>query len=48
MIHKYINADICSNYDDTIIAHTVRVENFEGVKFRAFQYSVLFGKFRGY
>ena len=26
---------------------TVRVENFEGVNFRAIQYSVLFGKFRG-
>ncbi len=30
------------------VCGTVRVENFEGVKFRAFQYSVLFGKFRGY
>ncbi len=26
---------------------TVRVENFEGLKFRAIQYFVLFGKFRG-
>ncbi len=30
-----------------LLARTVQVENFEGVNFRAIQYSVLFGKFRG-
>ena len=43
--------EICEMCKSTLACRepiaTVRVENFEGVNFRAIQYSVLFGKFRG-